>query len=134
MKGDEAGYLKMPLPPEWRARVNLLGTILSGTKSRLPPDIPLVLIFAPFEPLVIGSRSRSKDVSETGSEFRRALAEVASKAGAAFVDTTPSFASLRRPKTGYFPVNGHPNAVGHGVIASDLVLSLIESPIALCSR
>lgn len=123
--GDEADFLRTPLSPAWRARLDLLHETVSAVTAQAgPAGVPVLVVFVPSRPQAALARWPRRDAGLDPTALGRALEKEVQRAGAQFLDLTADFAARPDAAALYYPVDGHPNAQGQAVIASGLVAGL----------
>jgi GDSL-like Lipase/Acylhydrolase family len=135
--GDSADYLRPALSEAWRFRLETvdetLGSIAAAAHAA---HVPLFLMLAPPRPAVLLAHEAGAFPALDERVFPKALAEIAVRHGAIFVDpaqlesTAPNWDNL------FLVADGHPNAEGHRLMAAALRSALVEyvAPLRACGE
>ncbi|HEY4215070.1 MAG TPA: SGNH/GDSL hydrolase family protein [Steroidobacteraceae bacterium] len=129
---DSADYLRTPLSPAWRFRLETVDkTIGPLAAAARAAHVPIFLLLAPARPTVLLAHDAAEFPNLDPREFPKALAGIAHQHGAVFVD--PTSLDSRSPNWDrlFFVADGHPNAEGHRLMASALRSALAENVPAL---
>jgi hypothetical protein len=130
--GDSADYLRPGMSPAWHARLEMVdaavGKIAAATKAA---HVPFFLLLAPLRPGILLAHSRAEFPDLDPNAFPNALAEIARRHGAVFVDPTHLQSTAPNWNELYMVADGHPNARGHQLIAKALQDALLENVGAL---
>lgn len=129
--GEKANFLRAPLSPFWQDRLKAYDHILEDISNRAhAAAVPLVLVYVPQRAQAILMKN---PLSATTTLDPRILArhihELAEKHDIIFVDSSENFASSPHPGDNYYPVDGHPNATGHAVIAQAIASAFRADPL-----
>lgn len=136
--GDRADFMRAPLPEQWRARVAEFDGRVAGIQAMAARRrVPFVIVFAPQRAqagLVAGAAGAGSGALAgfDALVLPRALAAAAAAHGAVFVDSDAEIAPGTPTERLFYPVNGHPNAEGHRLIARSLVRRLLAPDLAIC--
>ena len=135
--GNKSDYLREPLNDFWRQRLNHYDAMVGTMSDRFhAAGVPMALVFVP-QRAQAGLAAQSRPPAEIHPYLlNRALQAIADKHGISFIDATPRIVRSRRAGSNYYPIDGHLNAQGHGVVASAIVDGLIADlpPFRDCRR
>lgn len=130
--GDTADYLRQPLSAAWRFRLGkvdeTIGPIATAAEAA---HVPLFLMLAPPRPAVLLAHEAAQFPTLDGRALPEALAEIAARHGAIFVDPTQIESSAPDWDKLFFVSDGHPNAQGHQLMAAALRSALVKDVGAL---
>jgi hypothetical protein len=125
MNDDEAGFLRAEPSPEWKVRLREFDSDDEEVERRAKEaGVPLVAVLVPDRAqaamLSAGAWPPGYDPYKLGDELRAIVVSH----GGTYIDILPDFRTVRGPERGYFPVDGHPDATGHAMIAGFLAKEL----------
>jgi hypothetical protein len=130
--GDSADYLRPGLSAAWRSRLDTVDqTVAPLAAAAHARHIPLFLLLAPLRPAVLLAHAQAEFPHLDGRAFPNALAEIARRHDAIFVDPTGLQSTAPDWDKLFFVADGHPNAQGHRLIAAALHSALVEDVPAL---
>jgi hypothetical protein len=134
LKGDSADYVRTPLSPVWQHRVqdfgDLLARIVAGSGS-----VPVSLFYIPERPQVALAGRVADPPDVDPFVVGAALERVAAPLGVRFTDTTRALGAAPDFQSLFYTIEGHANAGGHAVIASDVEQALLAEPaFARCTQ
>ena len=134
LKGDSADYVRTPLSPVWQHRVqdfgDLLARITAGSGS-----VPVLLFYIPERPQVALAGRVADPPDVDPFVVGAALERVAAPLGVRFIDTTRALGAAPDFQSLFYTIEGHANAGGHAVIASDVEQALLAEPaFARCTQ
>jgi hypothetical protein len=115
---DNANFLKSVPDSKWEIQLQYFDTELSEIVGLARnAGVPLVAVFIPNRPQA--TMLSSGDWPEAYNPFKleSEVRENVVNNGGRFVDILGDFRSTPGPERDYFPVDGHPNADGHEIIA-----------------
>lgn len=118
-------FLKAKLNGEWQRHLNEFDGYAAVIETRARAAcIPLVAVFVPERAqaamISMGEWPAGYDPYKLGDELQGLIV----RHGGTYIDILPEFRTIPNPERGYFPVDGHPNAVGHAMIAGFLAREL----------
>ena len=122
---DEAGFLKAEPSAEWKSRLRQFDTYSAGIEVLAKAaDVPLVVTFMPNRAqaamISMGEWPAGYNPYKLGDELR----SIVTSHGGIYIDILPYFSNIPNPEKYYFPVDGHPDANGHAMIAEMLAKAL----------
>jgi hypothetical protein len=133
--GDSSDYLRSPFSDAWRFRVEKVDqTVASIAAATQTAHVPLFLMLAPPRPAVLLAHAPAAFPNLDGQVLPTALAGIARRHGAIFVDPTALESSAANWNKLYFVADGHPNAEGHRFMAAALRHAFVENvaPLRAC--
>ncbi len=130
LEGDDEGFLRVLPSAEWRSRLLHFDSDASEIEHRATAaNVPLVAVLVPNRVQVamisMGKSPAGYDPYELDNELR----SIVTSHGGIYVDILPDYRSISNPEHGYFPVDGHPNAEGHAMIARLLAKALTDGAV-----
>jgi hypothetical protein len=133
MKGDETDYLRSGWSAAWNARIAMVARFVEPVvaEARLA-GADFAVVYIPLEPDVLLAEHKAVQADTHPFALPERLAAAASSHNWQFVDTLPTFAAADPHRLQFYRINGHPNAVGHAVIARAIAHALAGDP-AFCS-
>ena len=135
--GDAADYLRPALSAAWRSRLQTVDqTVGSLAAAAHAAHIPLFLMLAPPRPAVLLGHAAAAFPDLDGQVFPNALAAIALRHGATFVDPTGLESTAPDWDQLFLVADGHPNAAGHRLMAAALRSALVEhvAPLRACGK
>jgi hypothetical protein len=127
---DNADFLKTEPSPKWQMQLGYFNSELAeiaGLAKRA--GVPLIAVFVPNRPqaamISMSDRPAGYDPFKLEAEVRDSIVSH----GGRFIDILPDYRSVPDPEQGYFPVDGHPNADGHAILARFLAKELTGGTI-----
>lgn len=130
--GDKADFLRPPFTPAWRERLRRFDLLIARLAALAQAGgARFTLGFVPQQAeLALAARPAS---GLDPAALPRALAAIAAAHGADFFDATPALVAEPDPERLYYPVDGHPSALGQPVIGAALARHLGGTgPFAAC--
>jgi hypothetical protein len=132
--GDESDYLRTPFTNAWRIRLDFVNSLMDRLSLQAGSrHVPVVMAFVPFaaHAALAGLNTVEPNLDPFG--FSRAIGAISAKHNAQYIDALYLMSRVPRPTEMYYVVNGHPNALGHAIIANAVVSRLLQSsPFAHC--
>jgi hypothetical protein len=132
--GDAADFLRPPFTPAWKARFAAADRMIGWMSDKARDHgVPLVVVFLPNRPetaLVSMPRAGIDPFA-----LPNALGRIVRAHHAIFVDLTRMTAAANAPNSLFYPIDGHPTAAAHALIAKALVPLLVSKvhALAICS-
>jgi hypothetical protein len=127
--GDKADFLRPPFSSAWLARLAYVDTGIGYIADQLRvANVPLMLVYAPQQAQadIVAAAMRFPGVDPLALDT--ALADIAARHGAAFVDGARAFERIGNAWSYFLPVNGHLNENGHNLLGRAVASSIIASP------
>jgi hypothetical protein len=127
---DHAGFLSAQLSTAWQMHLGAFDTDSTGLEAQAnAAGVPLAAVFVPNRAqatmISMGEWPARYDPYRIGEELRRII----TSHGGAYIDILPDFRAIPNPEQYYFPVDGHPDAEGHAIIAGMLARELTSGAI-----
>jgi hypothetical protein len=124
--GDEADFLRPPFSKAWRLRLQVADMTLGRIADQAhQAGIPMIVVFMPARGQAILSASPSEPKGIDPFALDGAIAQIAHRNHAAFVDVTQVTRTAANVADDFYPVDGHPNDLGHALIAQGLSKVLV---------
>lgn len=124
--GDKADFLREPLSPAWRHRVQAVSDALHYYQQQFrAKGVPLMLLYAPQQAqaqLLSDHDLHFNNVDPT--ELPNALRAAAQAQGVLFADASRQFEAISDPENMYYNADGHLNGDGHALLAEAAVTTL----------
>jgi hypothetical protein len=131
---DQADFLRPPFSKVWRLRLQIADMTLSRIADQARrAGVPLIVVFMPARGQAILSAAKSEPKGIDPFALDRAIGEIARRNHAAFVDVTQITSKTAKVADDFYPVDGHPNAFGHALIAQGLGRTLVDQVPAFAS-
>jgi hypothetical protein len=127
---DELGFLRVEQSTSWKKRMRLLNSDTTDIEAfARTAGVPLVVVLvpdrAPAAMISMGEWPAGYDPYKLDNELRSIIVSH----GGIYLDILPSFRTIPNPEQYYFPVDGHPNAGGHAIIADLLAKALTNGSV-----
>lgn len=115
---DEAAFLKSEPTPKWREALSTFddhfAKVAELAKSA---GVPLVVVMAPYRAQVamvaMGEWPAGYNPYKMDEEWRT----IVTRHDATYIDILPDYRNIPNPEREYFPIDGHPTAGGHAILA-----------------
>ena len=126
MGGDsEAGFLRVDWSPEWQEYLREFDTDAASIEGQAKAaGVPIAVVLVPNRAqaamISMGQWPSGYDPYKIGEELRTII----TAHGGIYIDILPEFRNLPNPEQYYYPVDGHPNARGHAIIAEFMARQL----------
>ena len=135
--GDKADFLRQPFTPAWRERLRRFDLLVARLAERAHAGGATFTIgFVPHQAQVMLMQERTLPPGIDPRALPRAIAAIAARHGADFVDVSPEFAADPDPPRLYYRLDQHPSTAGDPLIAAALVRHYTGEkggPFAACS-
>ena len=128
--GDKADYLRVPFTSRWQKRFSDLGVVVSDMAVRLKREhIAFLVMVAPSQAEATLLHTHPFPPHTDPFAFGNAVHELASQAGAGYVDALAEF--QRQPGSEYlfYVANGHINPAGQSLLSQALVRKCMDGTI-----
>jgi hypothetical protein len=126
--GDESDYLRTPFTDAWRRRLEFVDSRIGKLVQQAGGDhVPVVVAFVPFAAHVLLARSSGSEGGIDPFALGRAIGAMTARYDAQFIDILGPMSRLSQPTDMYYSVNGHPNEMGHAVIAAAVSSELLKN-------
>jgi hypothetical protein len=138
LQGPEAEFLRTEPSAEWQSHLRLFDSYSGEIEARArAAGVPIAIVLVPWRVqaamLTMDEFPKGYDPYKVDGELRA----IVTRHGGAYLDILPDFLTTPNPEQHYFPVDGHPNASGHAMIADFLARALTReanSPFALAAQ
>jgi hypothetical protein len=135
--GDRADFLRPPFTDKWQERLQVLDRIVDGLTMRArQAGIPLVIAFIPEEAQVaLMAPGRTVPPGVDPEALPAAVGAIASRHGAAFIDTSLRLRTDPAPEQFYYAVDGHLSGDGQPAVGAYIAQRLAADagqPFADC--
>ncbi len=129
-ESEDAGFLKAKLSKTWQSdlqQTEMDAECIEGQAKA--SGIPFVAVLLPNRAqaaiISMGEWPASYDPYKLDNELRRII----ESHGGIYLDVLPDFRTIPNPEQYYLPVDGHPNADGHAIIADLLAKALTDGSV-----
>lgn len=118
LKADESTFLRSEPTPDWQQGLKTFDVYFAKVAEQAKESgVPLVVVLAPYRAQVamiaMGEWPDGYDPYKLNEELRT----IVTRHGATFLDILPDYRNVPNPEKDYFPIDGHPTATGHAVLA-----------------
>jgi len=111
--GDKADFLRPPFTPAWQERLRRFDSLMTEAIDRTrAAGVPLVVAFVPQEAELLLMAKKSLPSGVDPYALPRALADIATRHNANFIDTSAMLKTLSSPEQLYYQVDGHLSGSG----------------------
>jgi hypothetical protein len=138
LQTPEAEFLRAEPSAEWQSHLRLFDSYAAEIEARArAAGVPMVVVLVPWR---VQAAMLSMDKLPKGYDpytLDGELRAIVTRHGGTYLDILPDFLTVPNPEQHYFPVDGHPDAGGHAMIADFLAGELTRganSPIALAAQ
>jgi hypothetical protein len=123
-------YLRLSPSAAWQGHLEQFDKYAADIESRArAAGIPLVVVYVPNRAqaamISMGEWPAAYDPYKLDNDLRSIIV----KRGGIYIDVLPGFRTIPNPEQYYFPVDGHPDADGHAIIADLLAKALTDGTI-----
>ena len=127
---NNADFLKTEPDSKWQMQVRYFDAELAKIAELAKnAGVPLVAVFVPNRPqaamISMGDWPTGYDPFKLEEQIRDSIVSH----GGRFIDILPDYRSVSGPERNYFPVDGHPDAGGHAIIAKFLAKELTSGEV-----
>lgn len=130
LKGDEATFLTSEPTPQWQKGLSTFdiyfGKVAEQAKAA---GIPLVVVMAPYRAQVAMAAMGEWPDGFDPYRLDRDLRAIVTRHGATYLDILPDYRNIPNPEKDYFPIDGHPTAAGHAVLARLLAKEMTSGAV-----
>lgn len=135
--GDKADFLRPPFTPAWQERLRRFNLLIARLSERAHAGgANFTIAFIPQQAQLTLMQRRALPPGIDPRALPQALAAIAARHGADFVDVSPDFAADPDAQRLYYHVDGHPSTVGDPLIAAALLRHYVGEaggPFASCA-
>jgi hypothetical protein len=119
--GDKADFLRPPFTRAWQDRLQRFDAIATKLSDRAhAAGVPFVIAFVPQEAELALMTQRPLPPGVDPNALPQALAEIAARHGARFVDTSDELRTRPEPQRLYYQVDGHLSGNGQPLAAKSI--------------
>jgi uncharacterized membrane protein len=127
---DDAGFLKTEPGGKWRESLSIFNICAAKMEQQATAaGVPFVAVLAPNRAqaamISVGEWPADYDPYKLDEEVRAII----ESHGGIYIDILPDFRAVPNPERHYFPVDGHPDAAGHAMIAGMLAKELTSGAV-----
>jgi hypothetical protein len=131
---DDTGFLQAHLSPQWQSYLQAFDADAARVEAQAKTaGVPLVVVLVPNRAqaamISMGEWPAGYDPYKLDDELRSIIVSH----GGIYADILPGFRTIPNPEQYYFPVDGHPNAEGHAIIANLLAKALTNASVPALS-
>ncbi len=121
LHGDDAGYLRSTLSPQWKARISQTDMLLGEMAQKAAAaSVPMVMVIVPSTvELALLYSDRPREGIDP-KNFPEIMEGVASRHKIPIITTIDGFAGQSDPMSMFYLVNSHPQKSGERAIAEDI--------------
>ncbi len=129
-------FLQTESSPEWNREIKEFDSSAASIAGQArKAGIPLVVVLVPDRTQaamisMMGEWPKGFDPYKVGNE----VSSIIVSHGGTYIDILPQFRTVPNPQLGYFALDGHPNALGHAMIARFLTNKLADVAIPALSN
>jgi hypothetical protein len=130
MGGEEAEFLRIAPNVEWQQKLRQFDNDAADAAARSKSaGVPFAAVLVPNRAqaamISMGKWPAGYDPYKFDGELRSSV----TGHGGIYIDILPGFRVIPNPEQYYFPVDGHPNAEGHAIIADLLARELTSGAV-----
>jgi hypothetical protein len=130
MGGKDVSLLKLGPARRWQAVHRQFGSYAETIEAQAKvAGVPLVVVLVPngaqAAMISMGEWPAGYDPYKLDNELRNIIV----RQGGIYIDILSDFRNIPNPEQYYFPVDGHPNAEGHAIIADFLAKALTNGSV-----
>jgi hypothetical protein len=128
--GDANSYLAADLDPQWQNRLHYFEQEFASIAARAKEkNIRIVVVLVPSRGQAALVSRGHWDPQFDPYKLDNDMRQIVVRNGGIYLDILPSYRSIPYAENGFYPVDGHPDADGHSVIAKLLVQQLTGGAI-----
>jgi len=130
-RGGQSGFLKAEPDADWKYRLDMFNGYAADIEAQAKAaGVPVIVVFVPnrAEAAMISMNKwpAGYDPYKLGEEVRA----IVTSHGATYVDILPDFRAIANPEQYYYPIDNHPDAAGHAIIADMLARELTSGAVS----
>jgi hypothetical protein len=130
MEGDASGYLESMPRAEWRRRLRQFDGDAADIAARAQAaGVPFIAVLVPNRVQAAMISMSEWPAGYDPYTLDHELRTIIERHGGAYLDILPDLRDLPDPEKNYFPVDGHPDAKGHAMIARLLAKQLTSGAV-----
>ncbi len=134
-QGDGNDYMRQPFTAKWLLRLRVADATIGQVSAQAhAAGVSLIVVYMPSRGQAVLSTADADRQQTHPFALGRALAAIAQRYHADFVDVTERISHLTDPGSLFFVINGHPDAGGDAVLAAAVDRALVHdvSSFARC--
>jgi len=126
----DAGFLKSQPSAKWqRLEQNFEREAAAYEARAKAAGVPLVAVFVPNRAQAAMISMEKRPEGYDPYRLDQELGRIVASHGGTYLDILPDYRTIPNPEQNYFPVDGHPDADGHAMIAKFLVKELTDGKV-----
>jgi hypothetical protein len=130
MSGDEAGFLNDALDERWETRLQQFDSYASEVEERASAaGVPLVAVLLPQRAQAAMASMGEWPAGYNPYRLDDALRSIVVSHGGIYISILPDYREIPNSERYYLPVDGHPDARGHSMLAGLLSRELTNGAI-----
>jgi hypothetical protein len=127
---DKVGYLRAEPSVEWRKRLNEFDMNAAKIAAQArDAGVPLVAVLLPNHAQAAMISMEEWPAGFDPYKLDEELRLIITSHGGTYIDMLPDMRMIHSPELGYFPVEGHPNALGHAIFSGLLAKELTSGAV-----
>ena len=124
------GFMRAELGPDWKRQLQYFDADVTEIQAKAKAaGVPFVAVLIPNRAqaamIANGNWPKGYDPYRLDQELRKVI----ERNGGTYLDILPYYRNIAAPEQNYFPVDGHPDAKGHAVVAELLTKELTKGVI-----
>jgi len=129
-RGAQSGFLDAEPDSDWRHRLELFNSYSADFEGQAnAAGVPVIVTLVPNRAqaamISMGHWPPGYDPYKLGEEVRAIVASH----GGTYIDILPDFRTVPNPEQYYYPIDNHPDASGHAIIADMLARELTSGSV-----
>jgi len=133
-RGAQSGFLDAEPDSDWRHRLELFNGYAADFEGQAnAAGVPVIVTLVPNRAqaamISMGHWPPGYDPYKLGEEVRAIVASH----GGTYIDILPDFRTVPNPEQYYYPIDNHPDASGHAIIAEMLARELTSGSVPALS-
>jgi hypothetical protein len=133
-RGVQSGFLKAQPDADWQYRLGLFNGYAADIETQAKAaGVPIIVVFVPNRAqaamISMNKWPAGYDPYKLGEEVRA----IVTSHGGTYVDILPDFRAIPDPEQYYFPIDNHPDAAGHAILATILAKELTNGAVPALS-
>ena len=130
MGGEEAEFLRSEPNAEWQAKLQQFDKDVSDVEARSrAAGVPFAAVLVPNRAQAAMISMGEWPVGYNPYKLDDEMRAIVTGHGGTYIDILPDFQNIPNPEQYYFPVDGHPDASGHAMIADFLARELTSGAV-----
>jgi hypothetical protein len=127
---DQAGFLRADLSLQWRHNLKQFDNYDAEIERRASAaGVSLQVVFLPNRAQAAMTSMGEWPANYDPYKLDNELSSIVTSHSGKYIDILPDFRNIPNPEQGYYPLEGHPNARGHAIIARLLAKELTSGAI-----